>query len=66
MPINGAMAAAGVGAREGCNISMVACVPVDGFVWSSLLHALWQWFSCNNSGCGNGSLKMTLKEEKVK
>ncbi len=40
VPTNGAMAAAGVGAREGCDVGIVACVPADGIVWSSLLRAL--------------------------
>jgi len=53
------------GLREGCDGSMVACVPVDRVVWSSLLHALWWWSLCNGGGYDNGSL-MTLKEEKVK
>jgi len=66
MPVNGAMVAAGVGAREGCNVGVVACVPMDRIVWSSLLRVPWWWSSCNDSGCGNGSSKMTLKEEKVK
>ncbi len=66
VPTNGAMAAAGVGAREGCNVSMVACIPTDGIVWSSLLHVPWWWSLCNDSRCDNGSLKTTLKEEKVK
>jgi len=52
------------GLREGCDGGMVACVPTDGVVWSSLLRTLWQWSLCNSSGCGNGSSKMTLKEEK--
>ncbi len=39
MPVNEAMAVVGVGAREGCDIGVVACVPADGIVWSSLLHA---------------------------
>ncbi len=39
VPANGAMVAAGVGAREGCDVGVVACVPADGIVWSSLLRA---------------------------
>ena len=39
MPANEAMAAAGVGAREGCDVGVVACVPADGIVRSSLLCA---------------------------
>ncbi len=64
MPANGAMVVAGVGAREGCNVSMVACVPADGIVWSSLLHALWQWSLCNDGRCDNSSSKTTLKKIK--
>ena len=64
--MNGAMVAAGVGAREGCNVGVVACIPTDGIVWSSLLHALWWWSPCNDSRCGNSSSKTILKEEKVK
>jgi len=64
MPVNGAMAAAGVGAREGCNIGMVACIPADGIVWSSLLHVPWQQSLCNDSRCGNSSSKTTLKKKR--
>ena len=39
VPANGAMVAAGVGAREGCDVGVVACIPADGIVWSSLLRA---------------------------
>ncbi len=52
------------GLREGCDGGVVACVPMDGVVWSSLLHMPWWWSPCNSGGCGNSSLKTTLKEEK--
>ncbi len=64
IPANGAMAAVG-GLREGCDGGVVACVPADGVVWSSLLRTPWWWSPCNGGGYDNGS-STTLKEEKVK
>ncbi len=52
------------GLREGYDGGVVACMPMDRVVWSSLLCMPWQWSLCNGGGCGNGSSKTTLKEEK--